>query len=63
VAVEICSMIREMESLGYGETATARAVFAAVRASLREMAAWRSGQGEEELERRIRSRFPWEPMS
>jgi hypothetical protein len=57
LALQICAMVREMESLGYGETAAARAVFAGVRASLQEMAAWRSGGGEGELEQRIRSRF------
>jgi DNA-binding transcriptional regulator YdaS (Cro superfamily) len=57
VAVQICSLIREMESLGYGESTTARAVFAGVRASLQEMAEWRSGEGDRDLGRRIQNRF------
>ena len=57
LAVAVCAMVREMESLGYGESAVARAVFAGVRASLGEMAARRSGDGEGELEERLRSRL------
>jgi len=57
IAVEACSMFQEMQSLGYGETAAARAVFAAVRASLRETVAWRAEGGQGDLQQRIRSRF------
>jgi len=56
-ALEICTMIRQMESLGYGEIAVARAVFAGVRTSLREMAASGPGEGDGELGDRIRSGF------
>ncbi|MBN1836711.1 MAG: hypothetical protein JW820_12725 [Spirochaetales bacterium] len=57
LALAACSMIREMESLGYDEGVTARAVFAGVRASLGELAAWRSGQGGDDLGERLRSRM------
>ena len=57
VALQVCALIRELESLGYGESVAARAVFAGVRASLPELAAWRSGGGQGDLEPRIRSRF------
>jgi hypothetical protein len=58
VAAQVCSMIRTMESLGYGERAIAGAVFGGVRASIQEMSAWRAGGGDvAELQQRIRERL------